>query len=45
MAYIGGILVLGLGVASGYVLGYICFLTAMGLAFRPIWRQERLESK
>jgi hypothetical protein len=27
------------------VLGYVVFLTALGLAFRPIWRQERLEAK
>jgi len=44
-AYIGGVLVLGWGLVSAYVLGYVVFLTALGFAFRPIWRQERLTAK
>ena len=44
-AYISGVLLLGWGMVSSYVVGYAVFFSAMGLAFRPIWRQERLESK
>lgn len=44
-AYIGGVLTLGWGLVSAYALGYVVFLTALGFAFRPIWRQERLEAK
>jgi Cu2+-exporting ATPase len=43
--YIAGVLLWGWGMVSSYVIGYIVFLTATGLAFRPIWRQERLASK
>ncbi|MEZ4860201.1 MAG: hypothetical protein R3C14_02790 [Caldilineaceae bacterium] len=43
--YIAGTLLWGWGMVSSYVVGYIVFLTATGLAFRPIWRQERLEAK
>lgn len=43
--YIGGALVLGWGLVSAYVLGYLTLLTALGFAFRPIWRQEQLETK
>ena len=43
-AYIGGALLFGWGIVGGYVIGYIDFLIAIGLAFRPIWHQERLES-
>ena len=45
VVYISGVLLLGWGMVSSYVVGYTVFLSAMGLAFRPIWRQERLESK
>ena len=44
-AYIGGVLLMGWGIATTYAVGYTVFLTCLGLAFRPIWRQERLESK
>ncbi len=43
-AYIGGALLFGWGIVGGYVIGYIDFLMAIGLAFRPIWNQEKLES-
>ena len=42
---IGAIMTLGWGIVHSYVIGYTVFLTAIGLAFRPIWRQERLEAK
>lgn len=44
-AYIAGTLAFGWGIVSSYVVGYAAFTTAYGLAFRPIWRQERLEAK
>lgn len=44
-AYIAGVMLLGWGIVSSFVVGYIVFLTAYGLAFRPIWRQERIESR
>ncbi|MEM7125909.1 MAG: heavy metal translocating P-type ATPase [Chloroflexota bacterium] len=44
-AYIAGTLLFGWGIASAYVVGYGVFATAYGLAFRPIWRQERIESR
>jgi heavy metal translocating P-type ATPase len=43
--YIAGVLAFGWGMVSSCVVGYIVFLTATGLAFRPIWRQERMEAK
>ena len=45
VVYISGVLLLGWGMVSSYVVGYAVFFSAIGLAFRPIWRQERLESK
>jgi Cu2+-exporting ATPase len=45
VAHITGILAFGWGIASTYVIGNIVTLSAIGLAFRPIWRQERIESK
>lgn len=45
LAYIAGVFAFGLGIVSSYVVGYTVFLSAVGLAFRPIWRQERLEAK
>ena len=44
-AWIGGIVLLGWGLVSTYIIGYGVFFTSLGIAFRPIWRQERLESK
>lgn len=44
-AYVAGTLAFGWGIVSSYVIGYVAFTTAYGLAFRPIWRQERLESQ
>ena len=44
-AHIGAVLLLGLGLKSSFVIGVTAGLTALGVAFRPIWRQERLESK
>lgn len=43
IAGIGGMVTLGWGIVQSYVIGYAVFLTAIGLAFRPIWRQERLD--
>lgn len=45
LAYIAGVFTLGLGLVSSYLVGYTVFLSAIGLAFRPIWRQERLATK
>ncbi len=44
-AYLLGVLTLGWGIVSSFVVGYGVFTTAYALAFRPIWRQERLESQ
>lgn len=41
-AYLGGTLLFGWGLVSAYVAGNLLFLAAMGLALRPIWRQEQL---
>ncbi|MEM7534637.1 MAG: heavy metal translocating P-type ATPase [Chloroflexota bacterium] len=41
---IGCILLLGWGVGLVYTIGYGAFLAAMSIGFRPIWRQETLES-
>lgn len=44
-AHIGVVLMLGLNLWSSYAIGVTAGLTALAAAFRPIWRQEQLESK
>ena len=44
-AHLAAILLLGWGLASTYVIGTLISLANLGVAFRPIWRQEQLETK
>lgn len=43
-AWMGGILLMGWGLVSTFTAGYLSLLTAMGIGFRPIWRQETIET-
>lgn len=44
-AHLAAIMLLGWGLASTYAIGVLISLANLGVAFRPIWRQEQLEAK
>jgi Cu2+-exporting ATPase len=43
--HLAAILLFGWGLASTYAIGILVTLANIGVAFRPIWQQERLQTK